>query len=230
MANHAEINVGDTNWVVRISGEDVRVKVLEKTKKASGRGWEFRVKRFMDGRTVGRSLTRGSGAFRVPGQPPRRTGFSIGGGEGLSRVPGSGPVVSKKKTRTAAPATKPRARSRTRARVNNPPPASAFFSEVREPGSPSSGSSPAGQLGSLRGRGRAKVRAPAPARPAHKSPASARREIERLIKHAEFTPLVENLVKRLIRCNGTEHDTGRIYGIVMSEHRLGMPFRFRQQP
>jgi hypothetical protein len=211
MASHTEIRVGDTDWVIRVGGEDVHVKVLEKAKKASGRGYEFRCKRVgADGRVVGRNLTRGSGAFRKPGESPKTTGFS------------KNKPKAKPRTHKRASAPKPRPR----------PQASAFFSEIREPGTPGtfpSNGKPSG-LGSLRGRGRRTSYATSsPARTAAVSSSSqARREIEKQIKHAGLQPLVAELVKELVRCDGTEHAAQQIYGRVMGEYRMcrytGRPF------
>lgn len=224
MASHTEINVGDTCWVIRISGEDVAVKVLEKMRKASGRGWEFRVKRFQNGRSVGRNLTRGSGALRRAGEPVKSTGFSKNGSAPKAPKAPKAPRAPKRRARArTAPLPTPPAPSRY---ARNPP-ASAFFSGVQEPGAPRSAtaSSPAAEgLGSLRGRGRKAAKRPtAPARK-EVTPAAARREIEKLLKKAEFSPLVANLVKGLIRCDGSELAASRIYGDAMAEHRMG-PFR-----
>jgi hypothetical protein len=229
MASHREIKVGDTDWVIRIAGEDVQVKILEKLKKSSGRGYEFRCKRFSNGRSVGRNLTRGSGSFRRPGQQPKATGFA-----------GNKPAPPKRAAKPAAKraAAKPRVRSYTAPTTSysrNPPP-SAFFPKVQEPGAPSrrSASSSAngrpgkGKLGSLRGRGSSSAtRAPAQAADSP-SPTKARREIEKLLKQAGTSDLVKDLVKRLINSDGTEHAAQRIYGEVMSQHRMrsyGMGFR-----
>jgi hypothetical protein len=212
MASHTEIRVQDTDWVVRISGEDVRVKVLEKNKKASGRGYEFRCKRVgSDNRVFGRNITRGSGAFRRAGQPTRTTGFS----------------------RRAAPRAAPRAARRPAVKaelaLRKNPPASAFFSEVQEPGTPRSrnggrASAPA-KLGSLRGRRRP---ATAPSTTPTRSPAQVRREIERQIKHAGFTPLVTSLLTNLIKCGGAKHEVRGVLADTMSNHTMsewGIPFR-----
>jgi hypothetical protein len=222
VASHTEIKVGDTDWVIRIGGEDVQVKVLEKTRKASGRGYEFRCKRFKGGRSVGRNLVRGSGALRRAGEPVRASGFTKNGSSPSAPAPRT---RAKPKSR-AKP--KPRARASTSYLQN--PPASAFFSEVQEPGAPrsatASSSSAGGRLGSLRGRGRANSK-PAPARQ-EQSPSAAKREIEKQIKHAGVSDLVADLVKALIRCDGTEHSAQQVYATVMSEHRMrgfGVSFR-----
>lgn len=227
MASHKDINVGDTNWVIRVDGKDVRVKVLEKLPKASGRGYEFRCKRMDNGnRVIGRNLTRGSGAFRRPGESPKTTGFAKGKKPPARRA-------SSKPARSAYASPPPTTTSYTN------PPASAFFSQVQEPGmsrspSPSAGSSNGGRssasgLGSLRGRGRAsRSAAPSPARSSDPAPSQARREIERNLKHANLQPLVVELVKSLISSDGTEFSIQQIYGRVMANHRMrsfGMPFR-----
>jgi hypothetical protein len=217
MASHTEIKVGDSNWVIRVAGADVQVKVLEKIKKASGRGWEFRCKRFQNGRSVGRNLTRGSGAFRRPGEPTKTTGFS-------------------KKPRT--PARKPRAARRAPAPApaapayQSNPPASAFFSEIQEPGKarPSSRQPASTRLGSLRGRGRTKSSASAPARAASSpTPSAARREIEKLLKQAGLTPVITDLVKALVNSDGSMFTAEQVYARVMADHRMrsfgGAPFR-----
>jgi hypothetical protein len=221
MASHTEIKVGDSNWVIRVAGEDVRVKVLEKTKKASGRGYEFRCKRVgADGRVTGRNLVRGSGALRRPGEPTRTTGFS-------KNAPPRAPKAKPKKSaraRSSSPGPAPSARG-----YSGPPPASAFFSTVQEPGRPrpSNGSS-ATKLRSLRGRGRAPSAKPSPARAGAPTPSRARREIEKQLKHAGLTPLVSSLMTELLKCGGTEHEASSIYARVMSSHRMssrGVPFR-----
>lgn len=219
MASHTEIRVGDSNWVIRVAGEDVQVKVLEKIKKASGRGWEFRCKRFQNGRSVGRNLHRGSGAFRRPGEPTRTTGFSKASAK---------PKKARKPRASRAPRPAPAA---TPAYQSNPP-ASAFFSEVQEPGQARSSSrQPAStRLGSLRGRGRARSSAPAPARAGSAAtPSAARREIDKLLKQAGLTEVVTDLVKALVHSDGSMFSAEQIYARVMADHRMrsfgGAPFR-----
>jgi hypothetical protein len=231
MASHTEIKVNDSNWVIRAGGVDVQVKILEKIKKASGRGWEFRVKRVgADGRVTGRNLVRGSGALRRPGQPTRTTGFSKNGPAKKAKPkakPKAKAPPKPRRSRSPGPAPSPYGYS-------GPPPASAFFSGVQEPGGPRSSpprngrSSSATRLGSLRGRGKAPSK-PSPARPGTPSPSQARREIEKQLKHANLSPLVSTMVKELIKTDdGTDHTVTRVYGHVMSGHRLsrhGVPFR-----
>jgi hypothetical protein len=206
MASHAEIKVGDTDWVIRMGGADVSVKILEKIKKASGRGYEFRCKRFQNGRSVGRNIVRGSGSFRRQGQPVRSSGFAKNGGAPKAAEP--------KAAAPKSPPRRPRARTKPMPTPPSPyrrnPPASAFFSEVQEPGA---SRSPAGH---------------APARPKEKgtSPSAAKREIERQLKHAGLTPLATQMIKRLIACDGSDLSISRLYGDVMSEYRLNLgPFR-----
>jgi len=225
MASHAEIKVGSTDWVIRIGGVDTPVKVLEKIKKASGRGWEFRCKRFQDGRSVGRDLIRGSGALRKAGEPVRSTGFA-------KKAPAAAAAPrARAGSRHGRSKAKPSALEPPPAYAYNPP-ASAFFSGVQEPGnsrppavSPSSG----GKLGSLRGRGRPTPPRPvAPARtsPLSKTPSAAKREIEKLLKQADLPPLVAHMIKGLLGSDGSDFSISRIYGNVMSEYRLGIgPFR-----
>jgi hypothetical protein len=130
MASHNEIKPGDTCWVVRIAGEDVRVKVMEKNPKASGRGFEFRVRRIgAGGRVEGRNLTRGSGALRKPGTPVKAFG-------GKASAPKSKKAAPKKK---ANPFAAPRAEPKP-LRRSSP--------------TPSTRAKPEAPLGSLRGRGR----------------------------------------------------------------------------
>jgi hypothetical protein len=230
MASHAEIKVGDTDWVIRMGGADVSVKILEKIKKASGRGYEFRCKRFQNGRSVGRNIVRGSGSFRRQGQPVRSSGFAKNGGAPKAAEP--------KAAAPKSPPRRPRARTKPMPTPPSPyrrnPPASAFFSEVQEPGASRSpaGHAPAagGRLGSLRGRGRSTSSpgSTAPARPKEKgtSPSAAKREIERQLKHAGLTPLATQMIKRLIACDGSDLSISRLYGDVMSEYRLNLgPFR-----
>jgi hypothetical protein len=209
MASHSEIHVGDSHWVIRVGGQDVRVKVLEKTKKASGRGYEFRVKRVGDdNRVFGRNLVRGSGALRRSGEEARPG-------------PTAAPAAEKRKPptkrrRPSAPAKNGRAK---------PVRASSFFKSESKPTS-SSGhanpwdSSPSG-LTSLRGRGAApssssstKKRPPgrAPRKPAEEYPSK----------------LVEKLCKALKKSDGTERSIQRIYGEILAQHRMssfGITFR-----
>ncbi len=216
MASHTELRVGDSDWVIRDGGVDVQVKILEKTKKASGRGWEFRVKRVgSDGRVTGRNLVRGSGSLRRPGVPPKTTGFAKG--KGTKKV-----MAARKNTPKP---TKPRAAPR----VRRNPPASAFFSEVQEPGtSRSSSVTPNGSasgLGSLRGRGRSRrSSAAAPARPgrAGTTPSQARREIEKQLKYADLPPLVNGLMKALFKSDGTTTSVSRIYGEVVHSYNMSL--------
>jgi hypothetical protein len=136
MASHTEIKVGSTEWVVRIDGEDVPVKVMEKAKKQSGRGYEFRLRRVgPDGRVFGRNLTRGSGALRRPGDPVKAFG-------GKSA---KGPAGPQKKARRAPPRRNPPKRK--------PAPATPSFTLPQAPNK-SSSSGGSSSLPSLRGRGR----------------------------------------------------------------------------
>lgn len=124
MANQKDISVGSTDFVVRIGGKDVPVKIMEKKRKQSGRGFEFRVRRVgPDGKVFGRSLVRGSGALRKPGDP----------------VKGFGGKAPKK---ARAPRRAPK-RPKTKPNRPTPPPST---SPLSSPGSSS--------LPSLRGRGR----------------------------------------------------------------------------
>jgi hypothetical protein len=145
MASHNEIKVGDTCWVIRIAGEDVKVKVMEKNPKASGRGYDFRVRRIgASGRVEGRNLTRGSGALRKPGTPVK--GF---GG--------------------AAPKRKPPARKKAAPKVKSNRPKPAPRASKPTPYAPAPAAPKRAPLSSLRGRKKAAPPAPKPA------PAPARR-------------------------------------------------------
>lgn len=152
MASHNEISVGSTDWVVRVQGADVRVKVTAKNKKASGRGYDFSLRRLdSGGRVHGRTLTRGSGALRKPGTAVK----AFGGTRAKPKA------AAKKK-----PAAKPRA---AKATAKNPPPAvaplAATASRRRSAPAASASYSPP-KLASLRGRGRPSAPSPraAPAR------------------------------------------------------------------
>lgn len=75
MASQNEIVVGSKDFVVRIGGQDVRVAIEQKKRKASGRGYEFVVRRVdARGNPHGRRLTRGSGSLRKPGTPVKAFG------------------------------------------------------------------------------------------------------------------------------------------------------------
>jgi hypothetical protein len=118
MAGHNEIKVGSTEWVVRIAGEDVRVKVMDKARKANGRGYEFRLKRIgPDGRVVGRNIMRGSGALRKPGDPVK--GF---GGKAPAK---KGTPPQRKAAAPKAATPKPAARKTPPARRNGAAPSPA---------------------------------------------------------------------------------------------------------
>jgi hypothetical protein len=226
MASHTEIKVNDSNWVVRIGGQDVQVKILEKVKKSTGRGWEFRCKRVgADGRVTGRNLVRGSGSFRRPGVAPRATGFSK---NPAAAKPKAKPRKARpKKVAHPAPSSLgyvgpapsslgyvgPAPSSR-----GHMPPASAFFSETQEPGARRS--SAASSLGSLRGK--ARPRATKPAAPKGTSPSQARREIERLLKHAGLTDLQATLVREILKSDGSEPRLRQVYANAMGNYRASL--------
>lgn len=213
MAKHSEVKVGSIgDWVIRDGSQDVPVKVVSKDKKASGRGFNFRVRRVgADGKTFGRTLTRGSGALRRPGTPARTFG-------------GKNPTPPRRATRkrrpaASAPVASNRAPGRSKAKPQAKPPSKK--SSKPSPATPS--------LGSLRGKlgkaapARAKPRSKKSKYPSGAAQAVAREvqafcdDVDRAVRSTNGDPYeVSNAVALVIARRGT---VPTIVARVVTEHR-----------
>lgn len=194
MAGHNEIKVGSRGeWVVRKDGADVSVVVVNKVKKASGRGYEFVLKEVRDGRVSGREFTRGSGAFRKPGQPAKSFG-------GKRTAPPRKAAVRKKASRPAAkhgPVEPPEtARSRSRPSISTPNPA---------PYTPA--------LPSLRGRGRSSSRISSSV--ATRAPARTPAK-EEGIRFSPPSPLAKEIMRAIEKTDGSEFWIRKAFADVMA--------------
>jgi hypothetical protein len=216
MASHREIKEGSTGWVVRISGEDVPVKVIEKVRKSSGRGFEFKLKRIgSDGKPFGRTLTRGSGAIRREGTPAREAPAGFGRN-------GSSPRAKKKAPRKAKP--KPKTRKK-REKASAPPapaapppprPLSPFESAPSrisvDTGEERAATSPTSQLSSLRGQRRRKSASASPPSPKKRKPRKPKPEYP--------SPLVEKIVKQLMKSRGSIDEVKRITADAIAKEQV----------
>ncbi len=199
MAKHSEIAVGSVGWVIREGGQDVPVKVTSKERKASGRGFEFRVRRIgPDGNATGRSLVRGAGALRKPGSPVRE----FGGRRAAPprRVVKNPPAKAPAPPRRAAPSTV----------ISRPPPA-----KRSAPKRPSTPATPAPRaLESLRGQRKA---APVPRK------APTRRAATPLVDVVcrEIRAFTDGIEKAIRRTDGSEGQIRNALAIAMSQTAQG---------
>lgn len=95
MARSTEVKVGSVGeWVVRLDGKDLPVAVLGRE------GKKFKVRRVdSGGKPYGRTVTRGAGALRRPGQPARANPKVLPGGKKATK--GRAPRARKPSTFTS---------------------------------------------------------------------------------------------------------------------------------